>query len=107
MTPTRVALAPRMARYGPLMLRAPSYTKSANRLTTPIRSTKRNARLLRCCGNVQIYRAGVIYGDRQVVEHTISMWTAAFRILACHSSWELTVAVRRLGASLVMSHLSL
>src|SRR5919108_3168962 len=39
MSPTRAALAPNVARYGPTMLRAPSYTKSASRLTTPNATT--------------------------------------------------------------------
>src|SRR2546430_926751 len=37
------ALAPRPAKNGPLMLAAPSYVTSANRLTTPIVNTKANA----------------------------------------------------------------
>src|SRR5208337_4615180 len=38
-TPTAVALAPSTAKKGPVMLRAPSYVKSENRLTTPIKTT--------------------------------------------------------------------
>ena len=38
-TPTAVALAPSTAKNGPVMLRAPSYVKSENKLTTPIKTT--------------------------------------------------------------------
>src|SRR3990170_5533876 len=41
--PTTEALAPRRARYCPLMLRAPSYVMSAKRLTTPTRTTNLSA----------------------------------------------------------------
>src|ERR1051325_11398516 len=43
MIPTAIALAPRDSRNGPMMLRAPSYVISANRLTMPIVSTNLKA----------------------------------------------------------------
>src|ERR1044071_7148097 len=43
MIPTATALAPRDSRNGPMMLRAPSYVISANRLTMPIVSTNLKA----------------------------------------------------------------
>jgi hypothetical protein len=46
-TATAVALAPRSAKYGPTMPRAPSYVKSAKKLTTPMSTMKRNARARR------------------------------------------------------------